>query len=186
MVSTSAAKLEAQGVTDTKFAPEPQPPSLVNSSGGLIMFSGGVGFVTHRVPCEVSCYSDQHVYQVKLFRAKAVELGISFLSMTIFTRFIGDSLSTGRTQSTWPLVGQFTSCTLKDLVEPKVDRWFLVQSDSKAFSTAAEGEGTQRTGEKVTTTTTTPPKGTAESVGHLVAWSIPYRDQHQLASTAST
>uniref|UniRef100_A0A0V0JBR3 Uncharacterized protein n=1 Tax=Schistocephalus solidus TaxID=70667 RepID=A0A0V0JBR3_SCHSO len=81
-------------------------------------------FTFHRLG-EVSCYSDQHVYQVKLFRAKAVELGISFLSMTIFTRFIGDSLSTGRTQSTWPLVGQFTSCTLKDLVEPKVDRWFL-------------------------------------------------------------
>ncbi|BHF78103.1 hypothetical protein SprV_0602121300 [Sparganum proliferum] len=113
IVSATGPKLEAIGITDTKVAPE---TSLLwnsnNSMEDFLMFSGGVGFVTHRVPS---------------------------------------------------------------------------QSDSKPLSTgAAGGEGVQGTGAKEPTTTTTPPKATYESVGHLVAWSIPHREQSQPAPASST
>ncbi|KAL7056367.1 hypothetical protein AAHC03_020980 [Spirometra sp. Aus1] len=115
IVSATGPKLEAPGITDTKVAPELQPPSLWNSNnsmGDFLMFSGGVGFVTHRVPS---------------------------------------------------------------------------QSDSKPLSTgAAGGEGMQGAGAKEPTTTTPPKAATYESVGHLVAWSIPHHEQPQLAPASFT
>ncbi|VDN30489.1 unnamed protein product [Dibothriocephalus latus] len=107
MVSAAVPGLEAQ---DGKVAREQQRlirRSAIDSSEELIMFAGGVGFVTHHVPSQSNC----------------------------------------KTSS----------------------------------AAAGSSKGTQRN-----EATTPPPKATSDSVGHLVAWSIPPRDQHQMAPGTST